>query len=68
MTHTYAVLEISAEAFDEISKKLNDAGYYTAFDNKGLRIDMQGIALVRKSSTRVDKPSKFDEDDPRSTL
>ena len=113
MTHTYATLEISAKAFDEIANKLNDAGYYTAFDNKGLRIDMQGIALVRGgSSTRVDevprlafefawlralgapdialrnvldgnrmvesawqdflstrdKPSEFDEKDPRATL
>lgn len=68
MTHTYATLEISAKAFDEIANKLNDAGYYTAFDDRGTLIDMHGIALVRKSSTRVDKPSKFDEKDPRSTL
>ncbi len=55
MTHTYATLEISAKAFDEIANKLNDAGYYTAFDDKGTQIDMEGIALVRKPSTRVDK-------------
>ncbi len=46
MTHTYATLEISAQAFDEIARKLKDAGYDTAFDDRGTLIDMHGIALV----------------------
>lgn len=46
-THTYAILEVSKEAFDEIFKMLDDAGYQQAFhQNDGETvIDMHGIAL-----------------------
>lgn len=44
-THTYATLEVSKAAYDEIRKKLEDAGYQHAFHEDGL-IDMHGIALT----------------------
>lgn len=60
MTHTYATLEVSAEAFDEIAEKLKVADYGHAFDDTGTTIDMHGIGLIRGPSTRVDeKPSEF---------
>lgn len=42
-THTYAVLEITFEAWEEIADKLRAAGYDHAFD--GDVIDMHGIAV-----------------------
>jgi len=46
-THTFATLEVSQAVFDEIEKKLREAGYDHAFVD-GL-IDMHGIALERES-------------------
>jgi hypothetical protein len=46
-THTYAALEVSAEAYDEIAGKLREAGYDHAFVVDEQAIDMQGIGLVR---------------------
>lgn len=43
-THTYAVLDISQEAYDEIRAKLEEAGYQHAFMPDG-EIDMHGIAV-----------------------
>ena len=43
-THTYAILGLSKEAFAEIKKKLEDAGYQHAFHEDGV-IDMHGIAV-----------------------
>ncbi len=43
MSHTYAVLEVSAAAFEEIAAKLRAAGYAHAFDRDV--IDCHGIAL-----------------------
>jgi hypothetical protein len=45
MTHTYAELEISQAAWDEIAQKLRDAGYDHAFVD-GKTIDMHGIGLT----------------------
>jgi hypothetical protein len=45
MTHTYAVLEVEPETFDEIRGKLETAGYAHAFEDGGQTIDMHGIAL-----------------------
>jgi hypothetical protein len=48
MTHTYAILEISQAAFDEIKTKLEAAGYQHAFEPNAqdvALIDMHGIAL-----------------------
>jgi hypothetical protein len=44
MTHTYAVLEISAAAWHEIATKLRNAGYSHAFGDDGT-IDMHGIGV-----------------------
>lgn len=43
-TRTYALLEISFAAYQEIAKKLKDAGYDHAFMKNG-HIDMHGIAV-----------------------
>lgn len=51
MTYTYALLEVSNAAYDEIYKLLLEAGYADQFHNKGdddIIIDMHGIALKRK--------------------
>ena len=45
-TYTYALLDVSAATYDEIEKKLREAGYDHAFNDKG-EIDMHGIALAR---------------------
>ena len=45
-THTYAELEVSPEAYDEIRSKLEAAGYTHAFMEDGA-IDMHGIGLIR---------------------
>lgn len=44
-TYTYVILELSEEAYNEIAKKLRDAGYDHAFD-RGI-IDMHGLAIAR---------------------
>ena len=46
MTHTYALLEVSQQAFDEIKKLLEEADYYHAVTPEGY-LDMNGIALQR---------------------
>lgn len=43
-THTYAILEVSQEAYDEIHAKLKAAGYQHAFMD-GNVIDMAGIGI-----------------------
>lgn len=55
MSHTYATLEVSADAYDEIRKKLEAAGYRHAFHEDGL-IDMHGIALERLPRWNDDRP------------
>lgn len=49
-THTYVVLEISQDAYDEIRAKLESAGYQHAFMDGG-EIDMHGIAVNLDEST-----------------
>lgn len=44
MSHTYALLPISAAAYAEIRESLRSKGYEHTFD--GEIIDMHGIALV----------------------
>lgn len=48
-THTYVLLEVSKEAYQEIKDKLLAAGYDHLFDpiDEG-EIDMTGIALVEE--------------------
>ena len=50
-THTYAVLQISREAYEEIRAKLSEAGYedqLCMIGNQQEAIDMQGIAVTQK--------------------
>lgn len=51
-TYTYAILEISKAAYDEIQNKLAAAGYTHAFQqtSDGAVIDMHGIALQQEPS------------------
>ena len=58
MTHTYALLEVSNAAYQEVKRKLIDAGYGSAVNSDG-EIDMHGIALV------VDKSKPFRQLSPR---
>ena len=49
MTHTYAILEISKAAFDEIADKLKEHYPHAFHYNKDRRIiviDMDGLALA----------------------
>lgn len=46
MSHTYATLEVSAAAYDEIAQLVRDAGHGDAIQPDGA-IDMHGIALLR---------------------
>lgn len=52
MSYTFALLEVSQEAYDEIAKKLHDADYGHAFMEDGA-IDMHGIALVKKNGPTI---------------
>lgn len=49
MTYTYALLEVSEAAYEEVAKKLREGGYDEAFheQEEGVVIDMHGIALVK---------------------
>lgn len=46
-THTFAILELSSQAYEEIKKKLLEAGYSHAIMEDGGRevIDMHGIGV-----------------------
>lgn len=53
MSHTYAVLELSAAAYDEIANKLKEAGYDHAFDIQSdgrVVIDMHGIGVTAEKA------------------
>lgn len=47
MSHTYVILKVSKDFFEDLREKLEAAGYHQAFHetSKGLVIDMHGIAL-----------------------
>ena len=45
MSHTYALLEVSAATFVEVLHKLREAGYDHAIDERLGEIDMHGLAL-----------------------
>ncbi len=49
MTRTYAILEISRKAYNEIKALLKAADYGHAFAFNGDVIDMHGIALKAKA-------------------
>lgn len=50
MTYTYAILEVSRAAYQEIKQKLEAAGYSDQFHDNGgkLVIDMHGIAVAEE--------------------
>jgi hypothetical protein len=50
MTYTYAILEVSERAYQEIRKALEKADYRHCFHEEDGRvvIDMHGIALAKK--------------------
>lgn len=60
-THTFVELDLSPEAFEEIRRKLADAGYHHCFvdstDDDSLRLDMHGIAV--KSDEWEKDPDKY---------
>lgn len=58
MTYTFATLDISQVAYDEIAAKLRAAGYDQAFLEDG-QIDMHGIALCATAATRDINMSHF---------
>ncbi len=55
MTHTYAILEVSAATFNEVKAKLTAAEYHHAFDRDV--IDMHGIAL--RADAAEEKPDMW---------
>ena len=62
MTHTYAILEVSENTYNEIAAKLREAGYENQFNDRDsvctAVIDMHGIALV-KEKEKHDNKSKM---------
>lgn len=56
MTYTYAILEISAAAYQEIKQKLTDVGYEHAFHDDV--IDMHGIAVQAEPPPKPQQKKK----------
>lgn len=58
VTHTFAILEISAAVYKEIYDKLKVAGYEHAFieHEDGEVIDMHGIALGKEKHDADERP------------
>jgi hypothetical protein len=54
-TYTYVILDLSAEAYREIARKLRDAGYDHVFheDDGRVVIDMHGIAVAEGAALAV---------------
>lgn len=55
-THTYAILELSHAAYNEINAKLRAAGYHHVFhedSSHGTVMDMHGIALALDNEPEV---------------
>lgn len=46
-TYTYAIMDVSESAYEEIRSKLIKAGYADQIDGDG-NLDMRGIALAKK--------------------
>lgn len=63
MTYTYAVLDVSEAAYNEIAAKLRAAGYSHVFDKRrGEKdlIDMHGIALAIEDTPTPTPEPAFD--------
>lgn len=71
MTHTYAILDVSPEAYAEIRAKLEEAGYQHAFHTRVRDgeevIDMHGIAL-RADDALGAAPRVVGMDDPETVF
>lgn len=55
MTHTYVFMQVSKRTYEEIKKKLLDAGYDQALQEdseRGIVLDMHGIALAKGEGIR----------------
>jgi hypothetical protein len=66
VSHTFALLEVSPEAYAEIAAKLREAGYDHAFYDEAL--DMHGIALIEKKppkQTVLEKLTLHEDGTPR---
>lgn len=46
-THTYVTMEVSSSVYEEVLKKLIDAGYQYVIGENG-ELDMHGIALLKE--------------------
>lgn len=58
-THTYAILEVSEAAYEEIKTRLEIAGYQDQFHEQrdhGLVIDLHGIAIAKQKEKTDDRP------------
>jgi hypothetical protein len=69
-THTFAELELSAAAYDEIAAKLREAGYDHAFElgpsgvpYAGGPIDMHGIGVTRGPGLIARPRAEWSEED-----
>lgn len=61
VTHTYALLQISQAAYNEIREKLQRNGYSTQFHRNadGTEvIDMHGLAVTTKDPQGIQDPPK----------
>jgi len=58
-THTFAILELTPAAFEEIKTKLAAAGYQHAFieEDDKLVIDMHGIGVTAAMDKSIDYDS-----------
>jgi len=54
MTYTYVTMEVSEATFNEIAKKLDDAGYDHAIDTEEGILDMHGLALTTSSQPSIE--------------
>jgi|SRR6185295_6072699 len=59
MTYTYAILEVSPSAYQEIHDALERAGYAHCFEGREGVIDMHGLALRAKDPVAPLTPSKL---------
>lgn len=55
MTRTYALMEVSRDAFTEIKGKLEDAKYFHSIHDGGSTLDMHGIALQAGESVSCER-------------
>lgn len=63
MTHTYAILPVSKQVYEEVKRKLIVADYKHVFSEQGLtgEMDMHGIALQDDGTSTSDGYHTFDE-------